>query len=82
MPGSTKIQRRRYADHEFSVVWDQERARFDIYRDRARIAAFARDRSTAIGLATREAKLEVERTGRVVIVTSTRDGQRIVEWDR
>lgn len=68
-------------DHEYSVTWDQGCARFDILRDGERTPAFATDKSTAIGLALREARQEGLLTGKTIIVTSIRNGTRIVEWD-
>lgn len=68
-------------DHEFSVVWSQERARFDVCRDGVRSGAFARDRSTAIGIAIREARQEALLTGFKIVVSSMLDGKRVVEWD-
>jgi hypothetical protein len=78
-----KRQRNRPAahDHEYSVTWDQGGARFDILRDGKRTAAFATDKSTAIGLALREARQEALPIGGTIIVTSIRNGTRIVEWD-
>jgi hypothetical protein len=68
-------------DHEFSVVWSQERTRFEICRDGERTAAFSRNQSTAIGFALREAQQEALLNGDAIIVSSMRDGRRIVEWD-
>lgn len=77
-----KTQNRKPApDHQFSVVWNQERRRFDIFRDAMRTASFARDRSTAVGIAIREAQQEARLTGKTLAVSSVRDGKRIVEWE-
>jgi hypothetical protein len=68
-------------DHEFRVAWNQERSRFDVYRDTERTAAFSSQRGTAVGLAIREAKQEALLTGKKIRVTSTNYGKRVVEWD-
>jgi hypothetical protein len=66
---------------EYRVAWDQERGRFDIFRDRERTASFSRQQATAIGLAIREAQREGAESGDKIIVTSMHNGKRIVEWD-
>jgi hypothetical protein len=66
---------------EFRVVWDQGRARFDIFRGYDRTASFSSQQATAIGLAVREAQQEAKQTGKKIIVTSVRNGKRIMEWD-
>ena len=76
-----KFLERSARDHEFRVAWNQERSRFDIYRDSERTSAFSYQRSTAVGLAIREARQEVLETGKKIIVISMNDGRRIVEWD-
>jgi hypothetical protein len=66
---------------EYRVAWDQERGRFDIFRDRERTASFSRQQGTAVGLVIREAQREMSETGQKIIVTSMRSGKCIVEWD-
>jgi hypothetical protein len=66
---------------EYRVVWDQERRRFDILRGEDRTASFSGQQGTAIGLAIREAQQEALLTGQKIIVTSMRNGKRIMEWD-
>ena len=66
---------------EYRIAWGQERRRFDIFRGEERISSFSHQQSTAIGLAIQEAKREAAETGQKIIVTSMREGKRIMEWD-
>ena len=66
---------------EYRVAWDQERGRFDIFRGSERTASFSRQQGTAIGLALRDAQREAAESGKKIIVTSMRNGKRVVEWD-
>jgi hypothetical protein len=66
---------------EYRVAWDQERGRFDIFRDKERTASFSRQQGTAIGFAIREAQREAAESGKKIIVTSMRNGKRNMEWD-
>lgn len=66
---------------EYRVAWDQKRARFDIFREAERTASFSRQQGTAIGLALRDAQREAAESGKKIIVTSMRNGKRVVEWD-
>ena len=66
---------------EYRVAWDQERGRFDIFRGAERTASFSRQQGTAIGLALRDAQREAAETGQKIIVTSMRNGKRVMEWD-
>ena len=66
---------------EYRVAWDQERSRFDIFRGADRTPSFSRQQATAIGLAIREAQQEAILTGKKIIVTSMRNGRRIMEWN-
>jgi hypothetical protein len=67
-------------DVEFSIVWNPTRRTFDIERDGKATGQFARDKSTAIGLASRGAQFE-NREGKTAVVYSTNaDGKLIVEW--
>lgn len=68
-------------DHEFSVVWSQDRSRFDILRDGKRTPSFSSQQGTAIGLALKEARREAAGSGKKIIVTSIRNGKRNTEWD-
>ena len=76
-----KILARRARDHEFRVTWNQERSRFDIYRDTERTPSFSYQRSAAVGHAIREARQEASKTGKNIVVTSMNNGKRIIEWD-
>jgi hypothetical protein len=67
-------------DVEFSIVWNATRRTFDIERDGKVTGQFGKDKSTAIGLASRGAQFE-NREGKTAVVYSTNsDGKRIVEW--
>lgn len=66
---------------EYRVMWDQSRGRFDVFRGDDRTSSFSRQQGTAIGLAVREAQQEALQSGKKIIVTSMRNGKRIVEWD-
>jgi hypothetical protein len=66
---------------EYRVAWNQERGRFDILRAEERTASFSRQQGTAVGLAIREAQREASKSGEKIIVTSMRNGKRIMEWD-
>lgn len=66
---------------EYSVVWDRTSGRFNVYRDRDPTPCFSPQKGVAVGLAIREAHREATKTGEKIIVTSMRNGQRIVEWD-
>ncbi|MES2292013.1 MAG: hypothetical protein V4527_01810 [Pseudomonadota bacterium] len=66
---------------EYRVAWDQERGRFNVLREAERTASFSRQQGTAVGLAIREAQREAAESGKKIIVTSMRNGKRIMEWD-
>jgi hypothetical protein len=66
---------------EYHVAWNQERGRFDVYRGSDRTTSFSRQQGTAVGLAIREAQREATETDEKIIVTSMRNGKRIMEWD-
>ena len=66
---------------EYRVVWNEERARYDVYRGGVRMPYFSHRQGTAIGLAIREAEREANDTGRLITVTSLRGGKRILEWN-
>ena len=66
---------------EYRVAWDQERGRFEIFRGKERTPSFSRQQGTAIGLAIRDAQREASESGEKIIVTSMRNGKRIMEWD-
>ena len=68
-------------EHEFSVVWNQDRTRFDIRRDGMLTSAYSSQQRVAIGLALQAAKQEANESGEKIIVTSLRNGMRIIEWD-
>lgn len=76
----TKRQKYNAPSHEISVVWGHDRARFQILRDGKGTGAFATARSAAIGIAIREARQEALLAGLEVIVSSSLDGRRVVEW--
>lgn len=66
---------------EYRVEWSQARGRFDIFRNADRMPSFSPQQATAIGLAVQGAKQEATQTGEKIIVTSMRNGKRIVEWE-
>jgi hypothetical protein len=68
-------------DHEFGVVWSQDHARFNVCRDGVPTSGHATGRGVAIGLAIREARQEMLLTGDFIVVTSTLEGKKILEWD-
>jgi hypothetical protein len=70
--------RKKTVDVGYEVRWNGERRTFDIYRANVKTGGFARDRSTAIGLARRDA--EAEPPGRTVTVSYLMDGELKVEW--
>lgn len=73
-------KRRKIYDVEFSIVWNAPRRTFDIERDGESTGSFARDKNTAIGLASRAAQFD-NREGKTAVVYSTNaDGKLIVEW--
>ena len=73
--------RDKQANVEYRVAWDQERGRFYVFRGKDRTGAFSGQQATAVGVAIQEAKREASETGLKVIVTSMRNGRRIIEWD-
>jgi hypothetical protein len=73
-------KRGRVYDVEFSIIWNAARRTFDIEQDGKPTGSFARDKSTAIGLASRAAQFE-NRDGRAAVVyMKNADGKMIVEW--
>lgn len=66
---------------EYRVEWSQAHSRFDVFRNADRTASFSRQQAMAISLAVREAQQEAAQTGEKIIVTSMRNGRRIMEWD-
>jgi hypothetical protein len=67
-------------DVGFSIVWNSVRRTFDIHRNGKDAGQFARDKRTAIGLASHGAQFE-NREGKIAVVYSTNgDGKLIVEW--
>jgi hypothetical protein len=67
-------------DVEFHVILNGSRRTFDIEQDGKPTGSFARDKSTAIGLASRAAQFE-NREGRIAAVYATnRDGNLVIEW--
>jgi hypothetical protein len=74
------FKRGKIYDVEFSIVWNATRRTFDIERDGKATAQFARDKNTAIGIASRGAQFE-SREGKTACVYSTNaDGKLIVVW--
>ena len=73
--------RRVRPDHEFQVVWSQEHSRFDVCRNGDPTGAHATSKDAAVAIAIREARKEANSTGNFVVVVSSRDGRRVLEWD-
>jgi hypothetical protein len=67
--------------HEYSVLWDQDRLRFNVLRDGRPSGVFSGAQRTAIGFAVRDAQIETAVTGAKIIVTCQRDGIYRIEWD-
>lgn len=67
-------------DVEFSILWNATRRTFDIERDGKPTGSSAKDKNSAIDLASRAARFE-NREGKTAVVYSTNaDGKLIVEW--
>lgn len=73
-------KRSKIYDVEFQIVWNSTRQTFDIEQDGKPTGSFARDKHTAIGLATRMAQFENREGKTVVVITTNADGKQIVEW--
>jgi hypothetical protein len=67
-------------DVVYQVVWNDERKSFDVYRNDEKTGAFARDKATAIGIATSAAQKEA--AGLKISVTSLLNRKTTVEWSR
>lgn len=64
----------------YEVTLDADARRWTVSRDGIATGGFATDKSTAIGLAYREASLEQATTGTNVTVWSVQNGKRKKEW--
>lgn len=64
----------------YLVTLDANASRWNVCRQGVKTGGFARDKSTAIGLAYREASLEQATTGNDVTVWSVQNGKRKKEW--
>jgi hypothetical protein len=71
--------RKKQIDLAYQVIWNPERKTFDIFRAGASTGSFACDRSTAIGLAIRDAQKDAQQ-GLKVVVYSRLDGDQHTEW--
>lgn len=67
-------------DIEFSIVWNATRRSFDIERDGKYTGSFAKDKNTAVGLATRAAHFDNREGKTCVVYTTNADGKLVVEW--
>lgn len=72
--------RERSDDVEYLVTLDPDGRRWTVTRVDKPTGAFARDKSTAIGLAYREASQEMADTGKKISVWSVQNGKRTKEW--
>jgi hypothetical protein len=80
-PRKREPQLRAHA-HEYAVVWNPSTARFDVQRDNVPTLSFSFHKADAISIAIRKAERETLGSCQKIIVTSIKDGKRIVEWDR
>ncbi len=78
MPEKKKLVQKRKPDITYEVRFNATRRTFDIYREGASTGGFARDRSTAIGLARRDA--EREKPNVKVAVVAVLNGKLKMEW--
>jgi hypothetical protein len=67
-------------DHEYHVVWNGARRSWDIHRDDGRTGAFAYDKSTAVGVAIREAQIDHGQGLDVIVCVEQKDGTFKQEW--
>lgn len=72
--------RKRSDDVEYLVTLDADGRRWTVSRGDQPTGGFARDKSTAVGLAYREASREMAETGHKISVWSVQDGKRTKEW--
>ena len=63
-------------DVEYLLTLDPDGRRWTVSREQQPTGAFARDKSTAVGLASRE----MAETGHKISVWSVQDGKRTKEW--
>jgi hypothetical protein len=71
--------RKKQIDLVYQVIWNAERRSFDVIRAGDPTGSFARDRTTAIGLAIRDAEKDAKQ-GLKVVVYSRLDGRQNIEW--
>ena len=74
------LARQRETGVKYLVTLDPDGRRWTVTREDQPTGAFARDKSTAIGLAYREASREMAETGFNISVWSVQDGKRTKEW--
>ena len=72
--------RKKSSGIEYLVTLDADGKRWTVTREDAPTGGFARDKSTAIGLAYREASAELVNTGGHISVWSVQNGKRTKEW--
>ena len=72
--------RKRTEEVEYLVTLDLDGGRWTVSCGGQPTGGFARDKSTAVGLAYREASREMTETGNKVSVWSVHDGKRTKEW--
>jgi hypothetical protein len=73
------LARKKPIDVAYQVTWNAERRTFDVFRAGVVTGSFARDRTTAIGLAIRAAEKDAEQ-GLMVVVYSRLNGRQNTEW--
>lgn len=72
--------RKRADNVEYLVTLDDDQRRWTVTREGQATGAFAREKSTAVGLAYKEASLEMAETGHRISVWSVEGGKRTKEW--
>jgi hypothetical protein len=79
-PGRKNPASKRTEVVEYLVTLDPDGRRWTVTREEQPTGAFARDKSTAVGLAYREASREMAETGHKISVWSVQGGKRTKEW--
>lgn len=66
-------------DIAYQVVWNEQKRVFEIQRAGQLTGGTAKNKSSAISLAIRDAEIDAK-DGHTVVVYSRRDGRQAVEW--
>jgi hypothetical protein len=81
MPGNNRGPAGKGYDVKFYVSWNQLRRSFDIRRDGMLTGESARDRSSAIAIAIKNAQRIVAQGTTACVYAYTSNGNRKVEWE-